>query len=88
MSEEAPASELQDRPEETKFTIAKKAAQMMANMIAPLPPEAALEAATMLMKALYMTHIKPEARLNLFNRCMASLRAEIKADLEAKRKKR
>ena len=71
----------------TKFQAAKKAALVMTNILAPLPPEVALEAATMLLKGLYMVHVKPAKRLNLFNRCIQTVKAELKADLKTKREK-
>ncbi len=65
-----------------KFELAKKGAQLFAAQTSAFPPEVQLMAADMLVKATFMTVVKAERRLQLFDTFVRSMREEIKADLK------
>ena len=66
----------------TKIAMAKRASATMFTTMAGLPPDVQLEAAVHLMKVLFMSHVKPEKRLSMFNTVVQSVKNDIKKHLK------
>lgn len=68
--------------DKTKIDMAKRASGTMFTTMVGLPPEVQLEAAILLLKALFMAVVKKEHRLSMFNTVMQRVKKEIKDHLE------
>ena len=68
--------------EQQRREIAKAAAKLMNNMLSQLPEDIRLEAALLLVKALFMVGVKPEHRIGLFNSVVQKMRKELQAHIK------
>ena len=64
--------------------MAKEAAKVMIQSMSGMPNPVQFEAAAMLMQALFITGLKPEARLRHFGEICNAMRFEIKKSLKEK----
>ena len=68
--------------EQQRREIAKVAVKLMSNMLSQLPEDIRLEAALLLVKALFMAGVKPEHRIGLFNSVVQKMRKELQANIK------
>jgi len=62
--------------------IAKAAAKLMNNMLSQLPEDVRLEAALLLVRALFMVGVKQEHRIGMFNSTMQQMRKELQEHIK------
>ena len=65
-----------------KVEMAKKAASVMFTSVSGVPGEIQLEASILLMKSLFMSHVRDTHRISLFNSVVIKLRKELQDHLK------
>ena len=65
-----------------KMEMAKKAAAVMFTSVAGVPSEIQLEASIILLRSLFMSHVRATHRLSLFSSVVQRLRKELKDNLQ------
>lgn len=65
-----------------KIDMAKKAAAVMYNSVVGVPSEIQLEASIILLRSLFMSHVKPTHRISLFGSVAQRLRKELKENIK------
>lgn len=68
--------------EQQRREMAKEAAKVMNKVLGAVPENVRLEAALLLVKALFMASVKPEHRIGMFNSVVQKMRKELQEHLK------